>query len=111
MSKEMMLVGFEKLKVHCLIGILPHEQMQEQEIGISLKVKMRGDAIIDYTTLAALCEQIARSSHHGLLETLAQKVLQAIVNQFQCHYGWIRIEKPAAIALAECAFVELEVGA
>ncbi|HEY2811317.1 MAG TPA: dihydroneopterin aldolase [Rhabdochlamydiaceae bacterium] len=117
MSDEMT-VGFEKLKVRCLIGILPHERLQEQEIVMSLKVKscslLRSEEIsatVDYTVLAALCKQIARSAHHGLLETLAQKILLAIAQQWDCRYGWIRLEKPAALASAECAFVECEVGA
>ncbi len=112
-----MSVGFSGLKMRCSIGILPHERMELQEIIISLKVRLPElpafeeiSSTIDYSMLAEICEKITLSCHHGLLETLAAKMLDAICDRFSCAYGWIRIEKPAALGRDASAFVEYEKG-
>lgn len=112
-----MSVGFSRMRIHCSVGILPHEQRKLQEIIISLKVRLPElpafeeiSSTIDYSLLAEICEKMALSFHHGLLETLAAKILDAICDRFSCPYGWIRIEKPAALERDACAFVEYEKG-
>lgn len=109
-------IGFTALKVCCSIGILPHERVQAQEIVISLKMALRpgewtDDALastIDYTQLAADCRMIATLRHHGLLETLAAHMIEHLFSRYRCTYAWVRIEKPAALPDAACAFVEHE---
>jgi dihydroneopterin aldolase len=115
--KGAMSVGFSGLRIHCSVGILPHEQSKLQEIVISLKIRLPElpafeeiSTTIDYSVLAEICERLALSCHHGLLETLAAKMLDVICDRFSCGYGWIRIEKPAAIERDACAFVEYEKG-
>jgi 7,8-dihydroneopterin aldolase/epimerase/oxygenase len=111
-------VGFTDLKIHCSIGILPHEREKVQEIIISLKIQfyidepMQDDlcSTIDYSILAQICQEAAVSKHHELLETLGCEILDRLFDQFSAAYGWIRIEKPAAIATALCGFVEYERG-
>lgn len=109
-------IGFTGLKVSCLIGVLPHEYKQTQEISISLKITLpqevqREDLLsstIDYSELAKLCQGVALRSHHGLIETLASCILEEILEHYYSSYLWIRIEKPSAIPEANCAFVEYE---
>lgn len=117
-----MTVGFEELKVHCLIGTLPAEKTVPQEICVSLKITLPKEVIaskeiewrdeisatVDYTLLADICTQTAMKGHHGLLETLATEILDAIFARVSCLYGWIKIEKPGALKAARCAFVEQE---
>jgi dihydroneopterin aldolase len=108
-------LGFEQLKVVCLIGTLPHERQQPQEIKITLKMQIAVDpsfrdeidATCDYTQLALFCEKIACSAHHALLETLAKRLLEGLYSRFACQKVWIRIEKPSALAEAKSAFVEV----
>lgn len=109
-------IGFTRLKVRCSIGVLPSEWLQAQEIVISLKMALpqrdtMDDALastIDYTQLASDCQAIATLRHHGLLETLAAHVIERLFGRYHCTYAWVRIEKPAAIPDAACAFVEHE---
>jgi dihydroneopterin aldolase len=110
-----MTVGFSGLKIHCSIGILPHEQLQLQEIFVDLKVLLPTlpnsediSSTIDYSVLAALCETIALLRHRPLIETLAADMLDALFERFSCTYAWIRIEKPLALNSARCSFVEFE---
>lgn len=113
---EARFVGFEKLKITCLIGILPHEYVEPQVIFVSLKLALpqelqRNNELsmtIDYTQLSSLCQSVATRCHHGLLETLAADILEELLAHYSLSYLWIRIEKPAAIAGASCAFVEHE---
>jgi dihydroneopterin aldolase len=109
-------IGFTGLKVRCLIGILPHECVEPQEIVISLKMLLPPresmddtlSSTIDYTELARDCRRNAALGHHGLLETLAAHLIERLFGRYHCTYAWIRIEKPAAIPDAACAFVEHE---
>jgi 7,8-dihydroneopterin aldolase/epimerase/oxygenase len=108
-----MSIGFSQLRVMCTIGTLPHEQLQPQEIRITLKVGLRStptqDAIsetLDYAAVAQLCEEIAQERSRLLLETLAIDLLDGIFMRFACLYGWVRLEKPSALDRAECASVE-----
>jgi dihydroneopterin aldolase len=111
-------VGFTGLKIESSIGILPLERAQSQEIVISLKIVFYPDgpiqdeisSTIDYSTLSQICQEMAFSKHRALLETLAFEILDALLDRFPASYGWIRIEKPAAIAAALCGFVEYERG-
>ena len=111
-------VGFTRLKIVSSIGILPHEKEQMQEIIICLKIQFCPDvamhddicSTVDYSILAQICQAKAVSKHHELLETLACEILDSLFDRFPLTYGWIRIEKPAAIAAALCGFVECERG-
>jgi dihydroneopterin aldolase len=104
-----LVIGFSALKVHCSIGIHPHEKKQQQDIFISLKVRPSNHSeMIDYSALAELCTAHARQQHYDLIESLALVLVDAIFSRFPCVHAWIRIEKPAAIPLALCAFVEYE---
>ena len=33
------IIGFKKLRVDCIIGILPHERVQEQTLFVDIKVR------------------------------------------------------------------------
>ena len=109
-------IGFTGLKVRCLIGVLPHEHLQVQEIAIGLKMALAPrdlaeDALsstIDYTQLANECRAIATLRHYGLLESLAVHLIECLCRRYAPASIWVRIEKPTAIAEATCAFVEHE---
>jgi D-erythro-7,8-dihydroneopterin triphosphate epimerase len=110
-------IGFTRLRIRCFIGTLPQEQSAKQEILLSLKIALpalkaaSSDEIgttIDYTALARLCEEMALAHPHQLLETLAREILEEVFMRFSPTYAWIRIEKPAALLAAQCAYVEFE---
>jgi dihydroneopterin aldolase len=110
------IVGFEKLKICCIIGVEPHERNCEQEIYVDLKVKTdllqaaTSDDLnfaIDYTALACLCERVAQN-HYFLLETYAIHVLNEILERFTIEWAWICVRKPSAIVTAACSLVEIK---
>jgi dihydroneopterin aldolase len=111
------LIGFNNLRVKCIIGILPQERIQEQEISIDLKVKadftpcLATQSVADtinYVQLAEVCAQLAQLKKYHLLEALAYDILEALMDQFNIQWAWVQIKKPLCIPNADCALVELE---
>lgn len=112
------LMGFENLKIHCIIGINPEEKNKPQDIYIDLKVQydltrcFKSQSIkdtVDYARLADIV-RLEAQNRHGLLEIFARRVLDSIFEEFDVNWAWIRIKKPQAIPEAQWAFVELEQG-
>lgn len=109
------IIGFENFKIDCIIGIEPHERINEQEIVIDLKVEAdmskvsASDSIydaIDYVQLAKICEETAKGKYN-LLEKYAADVLKVIFNTFKVSSASIRVMKPEALPGAAQAFIEL----
>jgi 7,8-dihydroneopterin aldolase/epimerase/oxygenase len=112
------LMGFENLKINCIIGIHPEERNSAQDIYIDVKVQydltncFKSQSIqdtVDYVRLVEISNHEAQN-RHGLLEIFAHKVLEKIYEEFPVSWAWIRIKKPQALPNAQWAFVELEKG-
>lgn len=111
------IIGFERLKVNCLIGCNMSEKASKQTIYIDLKLKVdfslcsASDSVEDtvsYVDISTLVINFAEAKHHHLLETLASGILDAIFATFSVFWAKITIKKPGAIQEADYAFVELE---
>lgn len=110
------LVGFEGLKVICIIGMLKHERSTPQPLFIDLKVRedfSRCAATddfalaLDYVQLSDFVRKMAIEGEYQLLETFASHALDALAKKFSVEWAWIRLRKPNAIEMASCAVVEL----
>lgn len=108
-------IGFEKLKITCIVGIEPQERLLQQEIYVDLKVQadllpaVQADDLrygIDYTALAELCASVAERGFF-LIETYAAAVLDQVMERFNVEWAWIAVRKPGCIPHASCALVEL----
>lgn len=110
------IIGFQNLRIDCIIGVLPHERLNEQSIYIDLKVKPalennidNLEKTIDYITLSQLCQHLANSNFQ-LIETYAISVIRKIFENHPVSWAWIRVRKPSAIANSDGAIVEFEEG-
>ncbi len=110
-------IGFEQLKIRCIIGCCPEERTQEQEIYVDLKVgadfthSAASDNIkdaVDYVRLSEICTEMARTNQYHLQETFAVEVLKKLLNEFDIQWAWIKIMKPKALESAHYATVELK---
>lgn len=110
-------IGIKKLRVHCIIGVLPHERTNSQDLIVDIKVRadfsacIKSDCIndtIDYVQIAEIANRLAVEGHYQLIESYAAAVLAILFEKFSITWGWIQIEKPDAIPLAECSVVQLE---
>lgn len=111
------LIGIQRHRLSCIIGILPEERVCEQNIFVDLKIEIhdagsRGsDQIqetVDYVLLAQLCTELAQQKSYFLLETFALDILDQCIQRFKAVKAWVRIQKPSAIPTADCAYVEFE---
>ena len=109
------IVGFEQLKVECVIGIHPHERITPQPLLIDCRIGYTFpsfqeaeciNSVIDYTAVAALCKEEAVLGRYQLIETLAIRITTKILGNFPANWAWIRIQKPLAIPSATAAIVE-----
>lgn len=116
-SNEMLgLVGFDGLKVFCVIGDLPHERVQEQLLLIDLRVEADfglaagSDLLkdtVDYVHLANVCRDVGRNGKYHMVEKYAAEVLKTLL-MLPIKSAWIRVRKPGSIEGADCAVVELK---
>lgn len=116
MNTQQTEIGFENYRIKCLIGIEPHERVNEQEILVDIKVEadcslaIKTENIqktIDYRLLARICQEMAHQGKYQLIETYASEVLEEIMNRFNVKGAWIRVKKPSALPEADCAYVEM----
>lgn len=111
------LIGFNRHRIDCIVGLYPVEREKVQTLYVDVKVKVDLTACvhsgkisdtIDYASLADACTDLALKKHYYLLETFAADVLEYCKNCFQPKWAWVQIQKPAAIPSAAHAFVEME---
>lgn len=110
-------IGVEGLEITCIIGVLPHERTAEQtlrvdvEIDRSIEVAARDDDVaetVDYVAIADVVTELAVEGRFELLETLAARAVDLMIERFDAERAAIKIMKPAAIPAARHATVRLE---
>lgn len=100
-------IGFQDLKVKCIIGLLEEERLSEQLLSIDLAVETKD--YIDYTELANLVRLMAETGQFLLLETLADETIKALYKKWpSIEEVSITIKKPRALSEAAYAFVRMK---
>lgn len=108
-------IGFENYHVSCIIGDLPRERLQPQDLYIDLYVEAdvkdcaKSDEVtdtVDYVRLAEICTQTSEKKFK-MLETYAYNVLQTMISEFSIRSGWIKVKKNNAFQESCNATVEL----
>jgi dihydroneopterin aldolase len=107
-------VGFDDLRISCVVGVHEKERVIPQEIIVDMRVETTAPSrdtmqhAIDYTVLASQVTHLAQQEACQLIETLAVRILDHIIEQFHVSWAWIRIRKPAALGGNGIALVEWE---
>ncbi len=105
------------LRVHCTIGVLEIERQEKQEILVDFTWRtpmaecVQTDSIADttdYTQVAKVLEDVAKSEHFNLIETYAYEALHALFSQFAIEWAKIRVKKKSALPLADYVSCEFE---
>lgn len=98
------------------IGVHDHERKTEQEIKVDIELDLgeiappKDDLLIEtlnYEWLADIIETECKSGHVQLIETLINRIADQCLVEPRVQAVKIRIEKPAAIAKAVAAGVEI----
>jgi 7,8-dihydroneopterin aldolase/epimerase/oxygenase len=111
------IIGFENLKVDCILGVYSYERFEKQTITLDLKVELdvlkctQTDSLedaIDYDELAQLCTDFAQSRQFHLIESYASHLMKGIFDKYDVKWVYIKVKKPKAIGKADFAFIEIE---
>lgn len=106
----------EGLRIVCIIGDLPHERTEPQQILVNLKAQTDITRVavsdnlndsIDYVAMAALATRIAEQGRFHLVEALVSAMAKSILAQWPTIASIsIRIEKANCIPNANACGVE-----
>ncbi len=116
-NQELGTVGIRRLCVHTIVGLLPHERVQTQDIFISIEMQIAFAQCyqddqedlshsVDYATVAEDISTWIQREQFELLESIVLLGTQRILDQYQAvECCTMEVEKPAAIETATGAWV------
>lgn len=110
-------VLIEGLRVNAVIGVFEWERQIEQPVLIDLVMSVDtraaalSDDIQDAVNYALVAEQVAsltKSLKPQLIETLANKMAELILNNFSAvHIVQVKVKKPLAVKGAQAVGIEI----
>ena len=109
-------VIIRELRVPCIVGVLPAERTTAQEVVVSLQVgtdtaraARSGELAdtIDYAALAERVRELIVAGRYRLLETMAEDLAACALADRRAASVRVTVRKPAAIAGARDAGVEI----
>tara|TARA_B100000686_G_C16331290_1_gene733266 strand:- start:188 stop:538 length:351 start_codon:yes stop_codon:yes gene_type:complete len=104
------------LLIEAVVGIHEYERNMEQPIRINLEMEVdefpnnhdfNETKFVDYAEIAARIEELIITSKFYLLETMATKIADTLLEKYPISNVSIEIEKPNAITRANSAGVKL----
>ena len=111
-------IGIEALSISCIVGILPHERIEEQELIINLEMDLSFEKLmqeqniedtIDYAELSIWLEAWIQEKQFFLLESLAEQVSARLLERYSSiEVLRFEVRKPAAIPNARAAVISVE---
>ena len=115
-AHEGLTVFVRGLEVEAGIGVYDHEQGRLQRLVIDVTLTLEPRAVerladtVNYETVAAAARGIAAEGHVGLVETFAERLALACLQDGRVRRCAVRIEKPGALAGAAAAGCEIVLG-
>jgi len=110
--------GVRDLQVTCIIGIHPHERVQEQSVFLDIEIDYdfgpaaASDAlgdVVDYDMVVAAVTDMVRGRQFHLIETLAESAAALLFDRVaQATAVRLEVRKPAAVPRARHSFVRVE---
>lgn len=107
------------LEVRTVIGVFDWEREIKQklvfnlELGTDIRPAALSDQLVDtldYKAVAHAIHDFAEASHFQLVETLAEKVAELVLNQFPVKWLSLSLDKPGAVSIARSVGVKIERG-
>jgi dihydroneopterin aldolase len=110
-------IYIQNLDIQCIVGILPHERIQKQQLLIDIEVdydfaKAKNSEhitdAVDYTKIAESVENLLVAQKYQLIETAVEGIAVLLFDKWpsleKCS---IQIKKPKAISNADFAAVKI----
>ncbi|MAZ45091.1 MAG: hypothetical protein CMD74_00110 [Gammaproteobacteria bacterium] len=115
-ARKMKAILIKGLLIEAVVGIHEYERNMEQPIRINLEMEVdefpnnhdfNETKFVDYAEIAARIEELIITSKFYLLETMATKIADTLLEKYPISNVSIEIEKPNAITRANSAGVKL----
>ena len=113
------IVFIRELKVDTLVGIYDWERRLRQNVvldidmGTDIARAAKSDNIedtLDYKAVAKRVGQFVREAEFGLVETLADKVAELVMQEFKVPWVKVTLHKPGAVSGSKSVGVVIERG-
>ncbi|MGD8594618.1 MAG: dihydroneopterin aldolase [Gammaproteobacteria bacterium] len=113
------IVFLRELKIETIIGIFDWEREIKQTVTLDLEMAAdvasaaRTDSIedtLDYKAVAKRLIEFVGRSEYKLVETLAERVSEIVLNEFNVPWVRVRVNKPGAVRYAGDVGVIIERG-
>lgn len=113
------IVYLRDLKIECVIGIFEWERRIKQTIVLDLDMATdirraatsdRIDDTLDYKAVSKRVMEFVAASQFQLVETLAEKIAEIVLNEFRVPWVRVRVNKRGAIRNAADVGVVIERG-
>lgn len=110
--------GVRDLQVACIVGIYPHERLQEQTVLLDIEIDYdfapaaASDAVgdvVDYDMVVSTVTGLVRERKFHLIETMAEQAVALLFARVpQAMAVRLEVRKPAAVPAARHSFVRVE---
>ena len=110
-------VFVNRLAVEASIGIHPHERAAKQTVWVSIDAAVADDAadmpaeigdVVCYEGMTRTVTELLGQGHIDLVETLAEMIADALLQDRRIRRLTVRLEKPQAIEAAESVGIAIE---
>ena len=114
------IIFLHDLKVETVIGIWDWERKIRQTVVVDLDISAdirkaatsdRVDDTLNYKLVAKRVQQFVAGSSFQLVETLAEKIAEIVLGEFEVSWVRVKVNKPGAIRGARDVGVLIERGA
>jgi dihydroneopterin aldolase len=110
-------IVIRELRVEALIGIHRRERHVMQTLSIDLEIGLPGEAVfasdkvadtIDYEQVALKIRALAASGQYRLVETFADRIAQALLQDFAAPWAKVSVAKVGILGNAKYVGVTIE---
>ena len=110
-------IFLKELRVKAVIGVFEWERRVRQTVLIDLELAAdaraaaKSDALedtLDYKTISNRIRDFAENNAFGLIETLAQKISDILLDEFNVTQAKITVSKPGAIRGSKTVGITIE---
>jgi dihydroneopterin aldolase len=113
------IIYLKDLKIETIIGIFDWERKVKQTVSLDIEMAADvrkaaiSDAIadtLDYKAVAKRLIEFVSNSEYQLVETLAERITEIVMNEFNVKWIKLRVNKPGAIRYAGDVGIIIERG-
>jgi dihydroneopterin aldolase len=111
------IIYIKNLKIETIIGVYDWEREVRQIINIDIEIAtdnleaVKSDDIqftVDYSLIAKRLKDFLQISEFFLLETMAERIAEIVLNEFDINWVRLRVGKPGAVDDADDVGVIIE---